>query len=52
MIGAASRPGTPPRHRSRSLAYAAAEIGLVLAAAPAVSRLLARPRWWLSPSPG
>jgi fucose 4-O-acetylase-like acetyltransferase len=46
MIGAGERVGNTTPPSIALLAYAAAEIGLVLAAAPAVSRLLARPRWW------
>ena len=46
MIGAGERVGNTTPPSVALLAYAAAETGLVLAAAPAVSRLLARPRWW------
>ncbi len=46
MIGAGERVGNTTPPSVALLAYAAAEIGLVLAAAPAVSRLLTRPRWW------
>ena len=46
MIGAGERVGNTTPPSIALLAYAAAQIGLVLAAAPAVSRLLARPRWW------
>jgi len=46
MIGAGERVGNTTPPSIALLAYAAAQTGLVLAAAPAVSRLLARPRWW------
>ena len=47
MIGApGERVGNTSPPSIALLAYAAAQAGLVLAAAPAVSRLLARPRWW------
>ena len=46
MIGAGERVGNTTPPSVALLAYAAAETGLVLAAVPAVSRLLARPRWW------
>ena len=46
MIGAGERVANTSPPSIALLAYAAAQTGLVLAAAPAVSRLLARPRWW------
>jgi hypothetical protein len=46
MIGAGEKVGNTTPPSVALLAYAAAQTGLVLAAAPAVSRLLARPRWW------
>ena len=46
MIGAGERVGNTTPPSVALLAYAAAETGLLLAAVPAVSRLLARPRWW------
>jgi fucose 4-O-acetylase-like acetyltransferase len=46
MIGAGERVGNTTPPSVALLAYAAAQTGLVLAAAPAVSRLLARRRWW------
>ncbi len=46
MIGAGERVGNTTPPSIALLAYAAAETGLILAAAPAVSRLLTRPRWW------
>ncbi len=46
MIGAGERVGNTTPPSIALLAYAAAQAGLVLAAAPAVSRLLTRPRWW------
>ncbi|MGO9219202.1 MAG: acyltransferase family protein [Streptosporangiaceae bacterium] len=46
MIGAGERVGNTTPPSIALLAYAAAETGLVLAAAPAVSRLRTRPRWW------
>jgi fucose 4-O-acetylase-like acetyltransferase len=46
MIGAGERVGNTTPPSVALLAYAAAQTGLVLVAAPAVSRLLARPRWW------
>jgi fucose 4-O-acetylase-like acetyltransferase len=46
MIGAGEKVGNTTPPSIALLAYAAAQVGLVLAAAPAVSRLLTRPRWW------
>lgn len=46
MVGAGERVSNTSPPSIALLAYAAAQAGLVLAAAPAVSRLLARPRWW------
>ncbi len=46
MIGAGEPVGNTTPPSIALLAYAAAQTGLVLAAAPAVSRLLAQPRWW------
>jgi fucose 4-O-acetylase-like acetyltransferase len=46
MIGAGGRTGNTSPPSIALLAYAAAQAGLLLAAAPAASRLLARPRWW------
>jgi len=46
MIGAGERVGNTNPPSIALLAYAAAQTGLVLAAAPALSRFLARPRWW------
>jgi hypothetical protein len=46
MIGAGERTSNTTPPSVALLAYSAVQIGLVLAAAPAVSRLLARPRWW------
>jgi hypothetical protein len=46
MIGAGEKVGNTTPPSVALLAYAAAQVGLVLAAAPAVSRLLAHPRWW------
>ena len=48
MIGAGERVGNTSPPSIALLAYAAAQTGLVLAAAPAASRLLTRPRWWRS----
>ena len=45
MIGAGERVSNTSPPSIALLAYAAAQAGLVLAAAPAVSRLLTRPRW-------
>jgi fucose 4-O-acetylase-like acetyltransferase len=46
MIGAGERVANTAPPSIALLAYAAAQAGLVLAAAPAATRLLARPRWW------
>ena len=46
MIGAGERVANTSPPSVALLAYAAAQTGLVLAVAPAVSRLLARPRLW------
>jgi hypothetical protein len=46
MIGAGEKVGNTTPPSIALLAYAAAQVGLVLAAAPAVSQLLTRPRWW------
>jgi hypothetical protein len=46
MVGAGEKVGNTTPPSIALLAFAAAQIGLVLAAAPAVSRLLQRPRWW------
>lgn len=46
MIGAGERIGNTTPPSIALLAYAAAQTGLVLAVAPAVSRLLERDRWW------
>lgn len=46
MIGAGERVGNTTPPSVALLAYAAAQTGLVLAAEPAVSRLLQRPRPW------
>ena len=46
MVGAGERVGNTTPPSIALLAYAAAEAGLILVAAPAVSRLLTRPRWW------
>ena len=46
MIGAGEKVGNTTPPSIALLACAAAQVGLVLAAAPAVSQLLTRPRWW------
>ncbi|HYA52004.1 MAG TPA: hypothetical protein VEG33_12615, partial [Streptosporangiaceae bacterium] len=46
MIGAGDRVGNTNPPSVALLAFAAAQTGLLLAAAPAATRLLARPRWW------
>jgi Acyltransferase family len=46
MIGAGERVGNTTPPSVALLAFAAAQTGLLLAAAPAAARLLARPRWW------
>jgi surface polysaccharide O-acyltransferase-like enzyme len=46
MIGAGERIGNTTPPSIALLAFAAAQAGLLLAAEPAVTRLLARPRWW------
>jgi len=46
MIGAGERIGNTSPPSLALLAFAAAQAGLLLAAWPAASRLLARPRWW------
>ena len=46
MIGAGERVGNTTPPSVALLAFAAAQTGLLLAAAPAATGLLARPRWW------
>jgi hypothetical protein len=46
MIGAGERVGNTTPPSVALLAFAAAQTGLLLAAGPAATRLLARPRWW------
>jgi len=46
MIGAGERVANTSPPSVALLAFAAAQTGLLLAAAPAGTRLLARPRWW------
>ncbi|HUY44703.1 MAG TPA: acyltransferase [Streptosporangiaceae bacterium] len=46
MIGAGERIGNTSPPSVALLAFAAAQTGLLLAAEPTATRLLARPRWW------
>ncbi len=46
MIGAGERIGNTTPPSVALLAFAAAQAGLLLAAEPALTRLLARPAWW------
>ena len=48
MIGTGERIGNTSPPSVALLAFAAAQAGLLLAAEPAGTRLLARPRWWRS----